>query len=339
MNRDSESRPPTVRERLEYIGLSLLAGIIRFLPYGVLPRLANVLGPLVYRLDPRGRKVALANLDAAFGDHLTPAAKARIASASYATFARTMFELFWSPNLTETFVRRIATIEGVDLDPCHADPAQPVIYVCLHYSNFEWMSQFGAFFTGRKPVVTQRFKNPLLSSLVARLRSSTGHEIIPQERAMIRMLKHLKTGGNFDMLCDLNLDPSESSVIIDTFGGLKVCVTQTHAALALRTGAKIAPAECRPLPDGRYRMISHKPIEYPPTATAAEIVQLCWNVLEPSIWEQPECWLWSYKHWRFRPADDRSGRYPFYANTAKRFDKHLARQTAGRAGATNPPAC
>ena len=60
--------------------------------------------------------------------------------------------------------------------------------------------------------------------------------------------------------------------------------------------------------------------------TAAEIAQLCWDVLEPSVHEQPENWLWSYKHWRFRPADDQSGRYPFYANVAKRFDKLLRKK-------------
>ena len=113
------------------------------------------------------------------------------------------------------------------------------------------------------------------------------------------------------MLCDLNLDPSEPSVIIDTFGGLKICVTQMQAALALRTGAKIVPVECRPESDGTYRMVYRKPLDFRPGATAAEVTQLCWNVLEPSIHEQPECWLWAYKHWRFRPGNDQTGRYPF----------------------------
>ncbi len=60
-------------------------------------------------------------------------------------------------------------------------------------------------------------------------------------------------------------------------------------------------------------MILREPLEYPPGAGAVEIVQRCWNILEKSIREQPECWLWSYKHWRFRPFSDSSGRYPFYA--------------------------
>jgi len=112
-------------------------------------------------------------------------------------------------------------------------------------------------------------------------------------------------------------------VIIDEFSGLKTCVTQMHAALALHTGARVVPAECRPQPDGTYRMIYHKPLEYPPDATPAQIAQQCWDVLERGIREAPECWLWSYKHWRFKPSGGSTERYPDYANTAKRFDVAL----------------
>ena len=314
---------PTLRQRLEYIGLSTLIRLVCLLPFSALRPTANCIGATVCFFDRRGREVARANLDSAFGDTFTPERKKQIARASYQNFARTMIELFWSPNLTREFAESILDAVGLDNHPCHQDPNQSAIYLCLHYANFEWLSQFAAYYINTGPVVTQRFKNPLISDIFNRLRSSTGHSILPQERAMIRMLKHLKGGGKFHMLVDLNLDPSEPSVVIEEFGGLKTCVTQMHTALAERTGALLVPAECRPLPDGRYRMVLHKPLEFPSGATPSQIAQQCWDALEPSIREQPECWLWPYKHWRFRPAGDTSGRYPFYANVAKRFDKLL----------------
>jgi KDO2-lipid IV(A) lauroyltransferase len=317
---------PTLRQRLEAVGLSSLVWLVGCLPYRSLRHIANALGSLVFVFDKRGKGVAMANLDAAFGNSRTPAEKRRIAVGSYRTFARTMLELFWSPNLNESVARGIVRYEGLELDSCHKDWSQAVVYLCLHYSNFEWLSQLSAYSIGNGPVVAQRFKNPLLSRIFDRLRCSTGHDVVSQERAMIRMFKLLKKGGRFAMLCDLTLDPSEAAVVIDTFGGLKMCVTQMQAALALRTKAKVIPVECRPKRDGTYRIVYKKPLEIPPGATAAEIAQNCWNVLEPSIHEQPECWLWAYKHWRFRPADDQTGRYPFYANVAKRFDKLLAKQ-------------
>jgi len=285
----------------------------------MLRRLARPLGALACACDRRGREVASANLDAAFGC-LPPAEKSRITRAAYQGFTRTMLELLWSPNLSASVLEKMISVEGPGST---LKPSQPAIYACLHASNFEWFSQRVPLLRGPGIVVTQRMKNPLLGAIFDRLRGSSGHEIIPQERALIRLLRHLKNGGYFCMVTDLNLDPDEASVVIEEFGGLKTCVTQMHAALALHTGAKIIPCEGKDMDDGTYRMIFHEPLDFPATATAAEVAQLCWDVLEPGIRARPEQWLWSYKHWRFRPSGDAGGRYPFYANTAARFDKLL----------------
>jgi len=312
--------PPTLRERLEFAGLAAGAWIVARLPFRAIPLLAAFFGSFVYFLDPGGRRVALANIESAFPGKFSSAKKSAIARGSYVTFARTMFELFWAPNMDEEFFNRHVIYEGWENDHCRRDPAKPAIYACFHFSNFEWLALAGSYSITPGPVIAQRFKNPLLGPVFDRLRSSTGNHVIPQERAMIRMFKLLKGGGKFGMLCDLNLDPREGSVLINCFGGLLASVTQAHAALAQRTGAAIVPVECRPGPGGKYRIIHHAPIECPPEAEVREIVQKCWNALEPAVHAHPECWLWVYKHWRYMPADGGS-RYPFYANHAKRFQK------------------
>ena len=320
--------PQTLRERLEFAGLSAGARFVALLPFRAIPPLASLLGTLTYRLDPRGRRVAIANIESAFPGKFSRRRKSAIARRSYVTFARTMFELFWAPNMDGEFVKKHVVFEGWEDDYCRKDPARPAIYACLHFGNFEWLALAGAYTITPGPVIAQKFKNPLLGPVFDRLRSSTGNHVIPQERAMIRMLKFLKGGGKFGMLCDLNLDPREGSVLIKCFGGLLASVTQTHAALAQRTGAAIVPVECRPGPRGKYRIIHHPPIECPPGVDVRKIVQQCWDVLEPSIHDHPECWLWSYKHWRYKPRDG-GGRYPFYANQSKRFQKLVDQACSG----------
>lgn len=290
------------------------------MPFFLVRRLAGILGTIVYLVDGRGRRVAEANLTCALGD-FPPGERARIVRQSYQGFARTMLELMWAPNLTREVLHKYATVEGLDGNP--AAPDQPTIYLCLHASNFEWLSLALSYEVGPGIVIAQQFKNPLLGRLFDRFRSSTGHTVIAQERAMIRMFKHLQGGGYFNMLVDLNLDPRESSVIIDQFNGLKACVTQMHSALALRVNARIVPAECRPQPDGTYRLIYYDPIVVSRDQSSDEIAQQCWNILEPIIRRHPETWLWSYKHWRFKPDNVSEVRYPFYANRAKRFDSKL----------------
>jgi lauroyl/myristoyl acyltransferase len=309
----------TIRQRFEYWGLRVAGQLVLWLPHRCLVWFAKPIGSIAYRLDPRGRRVSMQNLDSAFGETITRSEKKRIAESGYQSFARTMFELFWSPNLTRKIVDKTFRTEGL----VEGAALAPTIFVATHFSNFEWLGQNIPFFHGPGIVVAQKLKNPLLGRYFDSLRGSTGNTIIPQERAIARMLKHLKSGGYFCAVVDLNLDPDEASVIIDEFSGLKTCVTQMHAALALHTGARVVPSECRPQPDGTYRMIYHKPLEYPPDATPADIAQQCWDVLEQGIREAPECWLWSYKHWRFKPSGGKAERYPDYSNTAKRFDDAL----------------
>ena len=129
---------PTLRQRLEFLGLSSFVWLVGRFPYRWLRHIANVLGSIVFLFDKRGKEVAVANLDAAFGNSRTPAEKRQIAVGSYRTFARTMLELFWSPNLSESVARGIARYEGLELDSCHKDARQAAVYLCLHYSNFEW---------------------------------------------------------------------------------------------------------------------------------------------------------------------------------------------------------
>ncbi len=316
----------TLRQRLEYHGVAFAGWVARLLPFRVLRPIADLIGLIACWIDSRGRQVAAANLAAAFPG-ISPSEIRRITRESYQSFGRTILELVWAPNLTPDIFLKHVRVEGLDLLDASA-PDEPTIYVCLHASNFEYLSLALSYAVGPGIVVTQDFKNPLLGSLFDHYRSSTGHTVIPQERAMIRMLKHLRAGGYFAMVIDLNLDPRESSVIIDQFDGLKTCVTQMHTALARHTKARLVPAECHPQPDGTYRLVYHPAIPFSADDTPERVAQLCWDRLEPYLRAHPEYWLWSYKHWRFKPEGEAGEGYPYYANSAKRFEKKLAEHLA-----------
>lgn len=327
----------TLRLKIEYFGLRLGVGLVELLPYRLLRPLANFLGWLVFHLDARGRGTALENLRVAFGDEMTEARRREVARKSFQTFARTMLELFWSPNLRKEHLDRYAVVEGLERDPCHFNQDQAAVYVCLHFSNFEWLGHVCAFLITPGFVISQRFKNPALGPIFDRARAASGHEVLKSERAFIRMFKHLKAGGKFGMLGDLTVDPREPSVIVNCFG-LKTCMTQLHAGLALRTNAKIVPLECFPIADGRYRVVFHRPIENTEGKSAGELAQLCWDALEPSIRKNPELWLWTYKHWRFKPEGVEGARYPAYANPNKRFERKLVEAaTSSPDGSTSRP--
>ncbi len=256
-------------------------------------RLALALGALMSVLDRHGRKVALSNLEVAFGDRFSQREREQIARESFQNFARTMLDLLWSPRLTAENFSTYIELE-----------------------NLEETARYGP-----EPIISQEFKNSLLDPIFKKLREQSGHELIPRQGGIVRLYKVLRRKGRTALLVDLTLHPKMPSVAIDCFG-LKTSVTSAHAWLNEQTGAPIIPAHTEPLANGRYRLVFHPKIE---TAGRShqQIAQACWNSFEPYVRKNPAPWLWMYKYWRYKPAKaDRP--YPFYARTHGRFDKQIS---------------
>jgi len=311
------------RYRLECLGLKLLSALVSLLPYRAIRPLASFLGSLTWRLDPKRREVTLANLRCAFGDRYDDKERDRIGSRSFGVFARTMLELLWSPRLSREFLAKFGTQETLDPESHHAAQGRSVIYAGLHAGNFEWTSKISVNLFGPVPLIAQEFKNPLIEPLFNGWRTVLGHTVFPRKGVMIRMLRHLKEGGKFGVLVDLNLKPAHGPVIIRCFGKYLTPVTRMPAELAIRTGAALVPVEILPKENGGHHLRYLPEIPITESTTPAQIAQACWDALEPGLREHPELWLWSYKHWRYKPEGPEGEGYPFYASCAADYQELL----------------
>src|SRR6266851_4734058 len=283
-------------------------------------RLALALGRLMSILDRHGRKVALSNLEVAFGDRFSQRKREQIARESFQHFARTMLDLLWSPRLTAENFSRYIELENLE-ETARYGPERSIMIACYHYSNFEWLSLACGFLDLKGTIISQEFKNPSLDPIFKKLREQSGHELVPRDRGIMRLYKVLRRKGRTALLVDLTVPPSQGAVAIDCFG-LETSVTSAYAWLRERTGVPIVPAHTEPLPDGRYRLVFHPKIGHTAGMTPQQIVQACWDSFEPYVRKNPAPWLWMYKHWRYRPAAaDRP--YPFYARPHPRFDKRI----------------
>jgi KDO2-lipid IV(A) lauroyltransferase len=316
-----KSRWKLLRYEWEWLGLRLLAAIVPRLPRPLAVQFGRSAGALAARLDRPGRRVALSNLEAAFGDRFSPAERARITRESYQQFASTMIDLFWNPRINADNYRKLIEFEGWDEFCRTVGPTGPCIIAACHYGNFEWFSLAAGYAGLLATIVSQEFKNPKLDPIFNRLREQSGHHFVTREGAIVKLYKTLRRGGTAAILIDLTLRPSQPTVAIDCLG-MKMPVTFAHAWLHRRTGLPIVPVHQEPLPGGRCRVVFHPRLEIPPDATDQEIAQLCWDQFEPVVRQNPSPWLWMYKYWRFRPTNATRS-YPFYARPAPRFDEVL----------------
>jgi Kdo2-lipid IVA lauroyltransferase/acyltransferase len=323
-----------IRHRIEWLLLMLALKLVPLLPRKFCYQLAGAAGALVARFDAQGRAVALANLEAAFGDEFSPAQRAVIVRESFQHFARTMLDLFWSPRLTPENFTRYMEFEGLERARAETAPDHSCVVASFHYGNFEWLSLAFGWLGFPSSITTQEFKNPLLDGFFQKLREQSGHTTVAREGAIIRLYKNLRRQGRVALLVDTTLPAHQPTVVIECFG-LKTMITVAHAWLQERTDKPIIPLFCVPLADGRYRIVIQPKVHLPKGATHQEIAQACWDSFEPIVRKNPAPWLWMYKHWRYKPAGARG--YPFYAHESQGFEQIAARPNYAKLDPTKLP--
>jgi lauroyl/myristoyl acyltransferase len=312
-----------IRYRIEWLAVVAALKLVPLLSRHACYQLGGFAGRVAVKFDRRGRAVALANLEAAFGDELSVMQRERLAREAYQHFARAMLDLFWSPRLTKQNFRRYLELSGVEESRADMGQGGSCIFGVFHYSNFEWLGLAYAWLGFNSAIAAEELKNPLLDDLFARLREQSGHHIVPRQGAIVRLYKVLRRQGRVALFVDTTLPAHHPTVVIECFG-LKTMITVAHAWLQERTDAPLIPMYCEPLPAGRYRLVALPKITVAPGATHQEIAQACWDAFEPVVRRNPAPWLWMYKHWRYQPINARRS-YPFYAQESPFFEQIASR--------------
>ena len=322
-----------IRYRIEWILLKFLAWIVPVLPRGFLFFVADRLADLAWIFDRRSRETAMENLRAAFGNDpdWNDERIRHTARDSFRYFGRAMMDLFWSPRLTKEQAKKLIRYEVMgdkfeDMAALERSVPGGAIWLTPHYGNFEWIA-YGMGLRGLSfCIIAQDFKNERLTGIFSQVRSGSGHDVISQDGAMLKLMRHLKRGGHSAFLPDLTVKPSKAATVIDCFG-MKTCVTLLHAILVQRLKLPIIAGLALPQRDGTYCMKVFPPLALEEGSSLQSIAQQCWDPLEAEIRKNPAPWLWMYKHWRYRPRGPVGDGYPAYANHSKAFDKLMREQT------------
>lgn len=312
-----------IRHRIETFLVNFGVWWLPKLSRGQVLLLSKGVGLLAFAIDYRGRATAIANLKVAFSrENITHDQARRIAIGSFQNFARTFLDLFWIAGHPKEELPQIAKLSWQDPGTPAMAKSRGALWVTPHFGNFEVLSLIVGLQGFTQLTIAQDFKNEALTDIFARLRQKTGHEIIPQQGAMLRIFKQLKRNGHASLLADLTVKPGRAATVIECFG-LKTCVPNLHTSLAFRLGLPLLPATALPLSDGTYRCHFLDPMEATDYQSIDTMTQAVWDRFEPQIRQHPECWMWMYKHWRYLPGTESDSIYPAYANPNRQFREML----------------
>ncbi len=293
-----------------------MRGVPRF-SFQAMQHIGGAIGSMAYFLLAEPRRIAMANLDIAFGESLTLAEKRRIARSAFENFAMTMVSLFWMPRLNRRNIHDLIAWNEADLDRVRGilTNGRGVMFVGPHYGNWELMGQLMS--QRGFPITTavQQARNPVVSETINRLRGSAGLRIMPQRFAGIRILKALKRGECSLVLVDLNATRHGGAFWTDFFG-LPVLTNSAIAGLAVRANAAVIPIVSIPRKGDRALAIIGEEITADaPVDDDDAIQQISRKALrfcEEIIRNDPRHWLWTYKRWKRRPSAEQGG-FPYYS--------------------------
>jgi KDO2-lipid IV(A) lauroyltransferase len=293
------------RERrfaLEARAAAVLQALVRPLPRRSALALGRALGRLLADLDPRHVRIASENLRRAF-PHWDEPRRLRTARAVYAHFGQILVDILWLDGRPrEQFLSLVVEEGRENVDRVRA-AGRGAVYITAHFGNWEFYGVAWAWMGEPIGVVARPLDNPALDARLNAFRAQSGNTVISKRRALGEILRIIRSGQGVAILVDQNVQ-EQDGIFVDFFGR-PAATTTVAAALTVKTGCALVPVHCESLPDGRYRFVYGKAVEWTTSGSRqddiARLTQAITSAIEGWVRERPEQWLWMHRRWKTQP--------------------------------------
>ncbi len=283
---------------LIFRGFGFVAGLLPETPALALGRF---LGQAAFHIDREHRKVALQNLDLAFGREKSKEELKAIARKTFENLGMTAVEFFRIPKIDIEAFRTKVTIEG--LEHVHRlldNKNNGVLLLLAHLGNWELMGLLPKIVGIPISVIARPVKkNRWVNRRVSEIREGAGLEVIMTEKASRRVLQALHQKRFVGILIDQRAKRSEG-VWVDFFGK-KAPTTPSLAVLSMRTGAPVLPVFMVREGFERHRVLIQEPLEMIDSGDVKGDVetntQRINHTLESVIRRYPDQWFWVHRRW------------------------------------------
>jgi KDO2-lipid IV(A) lauroyltransferase len=290
-------------DRITYWAARAGAAFVQIVPVRAALAAARVLGAVTYAVDARHRRRAIANLEKAYGDALTPGAIRRIARGAFQHMFLVGVEMLHFRRIArpERWRRHVRWIrrDAVNEALCRG---KGVIFVTGHVGTWEFASRAITQAGHAISVIARPIDNPLLEAFLLGLRSGGGQTVIAKAGALLAVARVARAGGILGFVADQS--GGADGVFVDFFGR-PASTVKSVAAMSLKFAMPIVTGCC--YREGPLQFVAHAdpPIYPEPTGDTAEdirrLTQAYTANLEQHIRRHPDQWLWMHRRWRHRP--------------------------------------
>jgi KDO2-lipid IV(A) lauroyltransferase len=277
-----------------------LVGMLRILPLPAALALGRGIGSLIRLFSKKRYRVALKNLQIAYGDSLTEAERRRIARESFRQFGMFAVETIKFAFLSQEEVDRRVRFTHPEALQEALQAGRGVLLISGHFGGFEVA---GRWLTGRDCelyALAREARDPGTTALMTRMRQRCKIKVITLRQSLKAVYGALKRNAFVAIICDQN-----ASDVFVPFFGHPTGTVDGPARLARRTNTPMIFFVTRREARCRY-VIEYRGTYWPqPTDDEqADVLRIMTEVnrqLEAMIREKPEQWLWFHDRWKSSP--------------------------------------
>lgn len=255
---------------------------------------AVALGNLAYLVWTTKRDVAKHNLAPVLRRAAHERRVAWTARRSFQEFAKYLYEVMRFPRMRASDLERLVEVQGEE----HLERAlalgRGVIFVSVHFGNFEFGAARIAGDLRRLNVVADDLASQRLFELLIGHRAEKGIAIISPEGAGKKVLQALRRNEMVGLMMDLGPRAAAFDTVSVKFFGRETTFPAVAAHLARVSGAPIVVGSVVRRPGKRFLGIAHEPIFVERTKQAVDDVQRATqsvvNDIERFVASAPEQW-------------------------------------------------
>ena len=292
-----------MKEKIEYFLLKLFLSFAQIVPRVLLYKSIKYLTLFVYILDKKRRLLTIQNLHKAFPQKTTTEIEV-LAKSVYIELSKTISEILLM------FVNRfsidnaiINKEESIEHLRKLTQNSNGIIVMTAHFSNWELAAHFLAKHGLPMLAIGRKGNNKLIDRhITIPFREKYGNQAVSKKKAVILMMKKLKSKGNIGLLIDQKSGALNSAKV--DFFGVPAETTLSVASLKLKLNVMVVPIFIARQDNGLYKMIINDPIEYCAEEMSKkeeklEAMTLKYNMsIEEVVRKYPAQWFWMHNRWR-----------------------------------------
>lgn len=269
------------------------------LPFWVLYRISDFLYPVIYLVGYR-KKIILNNLKMAFPDN-SHRWRMQILRKFYRHLCDTAVEIVKLQNISEKEMKRRVTFSNTHLINENYQNGKDSVAILAHYGNWEMVPSINLHF---KPIgcnVYRPLKNKGFDKFMLDIRSRFGSDNVTMKNTLRRVIQFKRSNTRFVLGLISDQSPGKNEIQYWTpfltqptpviTGAEKMTQVIKGPVFFIRLSKpKRGHYHCDvvPFPGNVEKMDEH------------EITEWHVRLLEQSIRERPELWLWSHKRWKYQ---------------------------------------